>query len=154
MKTIFYLLLALGLVIVGGCGKKLERKVINPVSWSNKYGFVQGNMVKNGKTIVFTAGQVSVDKDGKLLHPNNMEKQMEVVMDNIEIILKKADVEYKDIVKFNYYTTDIKEFSKAAGKVLAKRFKGNGCVPATTLIGVKELFHPDAVVEIEAVIIK
>jgi enamine deaminase RidA (YjgF/YER057c/UK114 family) len=55
-------------------------------------------------------------------------------------------------VRFTYYTTDIQAFIKA-GPVLGERLEKVGSRPATSLIGVNSLFHPDCVVEIEAIVI-
>ena len=72
---------------------------------------------------------------------------------NVETVLKHAGFELRDIVRLTYYTTDVDEFSKTAregvGRILAA-----GCKPASTLLGVSRLFHPDILVEIEATAMK
>ena len=52
-------------------------------------------------------------------------------------------------VIITYYTTDIEAFSQAGG-VLGERLGKGGCKPASTLLCVSSLFHPDIVIEIEA----
>jgi enamine deaminase RidA (YjgF/YER057c/UK114 family) len=44
---------------------------------------------------------------------------------------------------------DVKAFINA-NQTLIERLIKSGCKPATSLIGVNALFHPDCVVEIEA----
>lgn len=131
----------------------MERKVINPWTWQDRCGFVQANEISGGKRILFTAGQVSVDKDGNLLYPGDMEKQINKVVDNLETVLEQADFKLSDVVKITYYTTDVQAFSEMnlKKKILMNRLKKAGCKPATSLIGVSALFHPECVVEIEAV---
>lgn len=157
LTSIICCLLLLGVI---GCSinKKAEeptlnRKIINPWSWQDHLGFVQGHEVTNGKRLLLTAGQVSVDTEGNLLHPGDMEKQITKVLDNMETLLSQSNFKLSDVVRFTYFTTDVQAFSKAAPNVLIDRLSQAGCMPATSLIGVKELFHPDAVVEIEATII-
>lgn len=130
----------------------MQKRVINPWSWQDKFGFVQANEVTGGKRTLYTAGIVSVDQDGNLLHPGDMEKQINQIFDNMEILVTQADFKLSDVVKFTYYTTNVQAFSEA-GAVLGSRLRKAGCRPATSLIGVNSLFHPGCVVEIEATLV-
>lgn len=129
----------------------MEKRIINPWTWQDQYGFVQANEVNDARKILFCAGQVSVDEDGNLLHAGDMEKQIDQVFDNLEILLSQAGAELSDVVRISYYTTDVAAFTEA-GPVLANRLNLGGCRPATTLLGVASLFHPDCVVEMEATV--
>lgn len=130
----------------------MEKRIINPWTWQDKFGFVQGNEVTNANRTLFTAGIVSVDKDGNLLYQDDMEKQINQIFNNMEILLKQSNFQLSDVVRFIYYTTDIQAFIKA-GAVLDKHLKNGNCKPATSLIGVNSLFHPKCIVEIEAVVV-
>lgn len=132
----------------------MERKIINPHAWQDNFGFVQANEFSGFNKVLVTAGQVSVNENGELLHPNDMEKQIEKVLDNIEEVLEEAGCNLSDVVRFTYFTTSVQKFIQASPVVLIERLKNAGCMPATSLIGVNELFHPDCVVEIEATIAK
>ena len=90
------------------------------------------------------------DKDGNLLYPGDMEKQINQIFDNMEKIVNQANFKLSDVVRFTYYTTDVQAFTKA-GPVLGEHLEKAGCRPATSLIGLNSLFHPDCVVEIEAI---
>lgn len=130
----------------------MKRKIINPWTWQDKFGFVQANEVTDAKRTLYTAGIVSVDEDGNLLYPGDMEKQIDQILDNMEILLEQAHFKLSDVVRFTYYTTDVRAFTKA-GPFLGERLGKSGCRPATSLIGVASLFHPDCVVEIEATVV-
>ncbi len=130
----------------------MKKRVINPWAWQDKFGFVQANEITDAKRMLFTAGIVSVDKDGNLLHGGNMEKQIELIFNNLESILKEANLKLSDVVRFTYYTTNIQGFVNAS-HVLMNCLENGGCKPATSLIGVNALFHPDCVVEIEATVV-
>lgn len=132
----------------------VKRRIINPWTWQNNYGFVQANEMTNAHRVLFTAGIVSVDEDGNLLYPGDMEKQMDQILNNMEIVLEHGDFQLSDVVRFTYFTTDVQAFTRAAPRVLIKRLHKAGCKPATSLIGVDSLFHPDCVVEIEAIAVK
>lgn len=127
----------------------MKKRIINPWTWQDKFGFVQANEVSDAKRILYTAGIVSVDEDGNLLHHGNMEKQIRQIFDNLETLFNEADLKLSDVVKLTYYTTNIQAFAEASPVLMERLEKGN-CKPATSLIGVNALFHPDCVVEIEA----
>ena len=131
----------------------MKRRIINPWTWQNTRGFVQANEVTDAKRILFTAGIVSVNGDGDLLHGGDMEKQISQIFDNLEVLLHQADFKLSDVVRFTYYTTDVQAFTKAAQNSLINRLEKAGCKPATSLIGVKSLFHPECVVEVEATVV-
>ena len=159
LLTVLICLLFAGLI---GCGDSqranqnkeitMKKRIINPWTWQDKFGFVQANEVSDAKRTLYTAGIVSVDGDGNLLHPGDMEKQINQIFDNLETLIKQANFKLSDVVRFTYYTTDVQAFTKA-GPVLGGRLEKAGCRPATSLIGVNSLFHPDCVVEIEAIVV-
>ncbi len=130
----------------------MKKRIINPWTWQDKFGFVQANEIADAKRMLFTAGIVSVDGEGNLLHEGDMEKQIHQIIDNLESILEQANFELSDVVRFTYYTTDVQAFGKAA-HILIDQLAKAGCKPATSLIGVNSLFHPDCVVEIEATVV-
>jgi len=159
--TILLSFLILGLIFCG-CSSHtdqnmnhttLKKKIINPWTWQDKFGFVQANEITDARRMLFTAGIVSVDEEGNLLHKGNMEKQIDQIIDNLVILFKQANFKLSDVIRFTYYTTDVQVFAEEA-PVLIKRLNKAGCKPATSLIGVNSLFHPDCVVEIEAIAAK
>ncbi len=130
-----------------------QRRIINPWTWQDKYGFVQANEVEGAQRLFFTAGIVSVDEDGNLLHAGSMEGQINQVIDNMAILLDQGGYDLSDVVRFTYYTTDVPAFGQASS-VLIERLGEADCRPATSLIGVASLFHPECLVEIEAIAAK
>lgn len=130
----------------------MEKRTINPWTWQDKFGFVQANEITGAQRILFTAGIVSVDAEGNLLHNGNMEKQINQIINNMELVLEQAGFNLSDVVRFTYYTADVQGFIESS-HVLISRLEKSGCKPATSLIGVNSLFHPDCVVEIEATVV-
>jgi enamine deaminase RidA (YjgF/YER057c/UK114 family) len=95
------------------------------------------------------AGQVSSDDEGRTVHPGDMAAQMNKCLDNLETILRDAEMTLENVVRLNYFTTDVDAWLESAqhwGGRLAKA----GCRPASTLLGVTRLAFPDLLVEIEA----
>jgi enamine deaminase RidA (YjgF/YER057c/UK114 family) len=126
----------------------MEKRIINPSNWSEKFGFVQGVEVTGDQRTLYCSGQVSVDAEGNLLHAGDMQAQMGTALDNADKLLKMSGYEWSEVVRLNYYTTDVPLFMEAA-HTLGERLGPLGCVPSSTLLGVTALFHPDALIEIE-----
>lgn len=131
----------------------MERKIINPAKWQDALGFVQGHEVTGGQRVLYCAGQVSVDAEGKTIHAGDFRGQMNRVLDNIEQVLKMAGYGISDIVRVNIYTTDLDGFA-ANRDLLLKRFVAAGGRYASTLLGVSKLARPDLLIEIEATAVK
>ena len=101
--------------------------------------------------MLFCAGQVSVDESGNLIHAGDMKGQIEQIFDNLETILNQVEMQLHDIARITYFTTDVSKFTDPdTTQVLSKRLEKGSCKPATSLIGVASLFHPDCVIELEA----
>jgi enamine deaminase RidA (YjgF/YER057c/UK114 family) len=127
----------------------MERRIINPWKWQEALGFVQSTEVAGAERTLIVSGQTSVDADGTPLHAGDMAAQITQAVENLETVLREAGYQLSDVVRLNYYTTDVDAFV-ASGADGLKRLASAGCHPASTLLGVSRLFHPDIVVEIEA----
>lgn len=123
--------------------------MINPWTWQDAFGFVQANEVSGAKRTVICSGQTSVDASGAPQHPGDMAAQIRQAVDNLETVLRHAGLQLSDVVRLNYYTTDVDRFVEA-GPAGLRRLAEAGCRPASTLLGVARLFHPAILVEIEA----
>jgi enamine deaminase RidA (YjgF/YER057c/UK114 family) len=128
----------------------VEREIINPWTWQDRFGFVQANDVTGAERTVHCAGQTSVDENGEPLHAGDMGAQVSQALDNLETVLRGAGLTLADVVRLNYYTTDVDRFLPEGGPVLGARFQQSGCRPASTLLGVTRLARPELLVEIEA----
>ena len=64
-------------------------------------------------------------------------------------MLSEAGFALADVVRLNYYVTDVDAFFQA-GEVYGARLAQVGCRPASTLLGVARLALPPLLVEIEA----
>ncbi len=128
----------------------MERKVINPWTWQDQFGYVQANDISGAQRVLFCSGQTSVDAEGRPVHPGDMRAQMGQVLDNLETVLNNAGLQLSDVVRLHYYTTDVDRFNTEAAEVAGMRLGEAGCQPTTTLLGVTRLAFPELLVEIEA----
>jgi enamine deaminase RidA (YjgF/YER057c/UK114 family) len=127
----------------------MKQRVVNPWTWQDAFGFVQANEISAGERVLYCAGQTSVDQDGSPMHPGDMVAQANKALDNLETVLKAADMTLENVVRLNYYTTDVEAFFGAAEQV-GPRLGGANCRPASTLLGVERLAFPELLLEIEA----
>jgi enamine deaminase RidA (YjgF/YER057c/UK114 family) len=114
----------------------MERKSINPWSWSIKLGFDQAQLIEGHQRLLVCSGQDAVDADGNPQHPDDMAAQLEVALDNLEAVLAAADMTFANVVRLNFYTTDVDELFQLFARV-NDRF-GNSRY-ATSVVGVAHL---------------
>jgi enamine deaminase RidA (YjgF/YER057c/UK114 family) len=126
-----------------------DNKAVNPWTWQDALAFSQGVETRGATRVLHCAGQASVDGDGNVLHAGNMAAQLNQAFDNLETVLGQAGFALTDVVRLNYYVTDVQAFS-AAGATIGGRLASVPVKPCGVLLGVSSLFHPDAMVEIEA----
>lgn len=131
----------------------VEQRTINPWTWQDAFGFSQATEVAGGERVLYCAGQTSSGADGKPLHPGDMGAQLATALDNLETVLEQAGYGLTNVVRLNYYTTDMDAFF-AHYEVLLKRLASAGIRPSSTLLGVTRLAFPEFLVEIEATAVK
>lgn len=119
-----------------------DPSIIDIWTWQKEHAFVQGRIVNATGKLVFCAGQTSVDENGNPINPGDMAAQIKLSLDNLEAVLAKAGAKLKDVVRMTYYVRDMPAFLKF-NPLLLDRYTNAGCNPATSLIGVASLFHPD-----------
>jgi len=127
----------------------MERKIINPWKWQDQLGFVQANEFSGHQRVVMCAGQTSMDAKGEPVHAEDMRAQITLVLDNLETVLEQAGLNLSNVMRLNYYTTDVDRFFEEYDAV-TNRLEQAGCRPAATLLGVQRLAFPELLVEIEA----
>jgi enamine deaminase RidA (YjgF/YER057c/UK114 family) len=129
----------------------VETRAVNPWTWQDQFGFSQAVEATGGQRVLLCAGQTSVDADGAPLHPGDMPAQAAQALDNLETVLKQAGMRLANVVRLNYYTTDVGAFLAAGAEVVGTRLAAaGGAAPASTLLGVAGLAFPELLLEIEA----
>jgi enamine deaminase RidA (YjgF/YER057c/UK114 family) len=127
----------------------MEQRKINPWKWQDQFVFSQGIEVSSASRVLYCAGQASVDDRGSPVHVGDMRKQIEQAFRNLEAVLQAAGFGLANVVRLNYYTTDV-DLLLQHYSVLGERLDKAGCKPASTLLGVVRLAFPDLLIEIEA----
>jgi 2-iminobutanoate/2-iminopropanoate deaminase len=110
--------------------------------------YSQGIKVSGAQTVLFLAGQVAYDKDGGTLHRGDFKAQAREALRAIKALVEAAGGKLDNVVKLNTYLTDIRYRADLA-PVREEFFGKKG--PASTLVQVSALAHPDWLIEIEAI---
>jgi enamine deaminase RidA (YjgF/YER057c/UK114 family) len=126
----------------------VEIKPVNPWKWQDPFGFSQGIEFSGHSRVLMCAGQTSVDANGAPLHEGDMAAQISQALDNVEAVLKQAGMTLSNIVRLNYYTTDV-DVCLQHLHVVGERLAKANCQPASTLLGVARLAFPPLMIEME-----
>ncbi|MCZ6788682.1 MAG: RidA family protein [Chloroflexi bacterium] len=122
----------------------MPREFINPSAIHKPTGYT--HVVKSGN-IVFIAGQVGMDRDGKVVGEGDIEAQTRQTLANLETAVKAAGGKKEDILSITTYILDrddLPGLRKARGD-----FFGDN-PPASTLLVISGLARPEFLIEIEA----
>jgi 2-iminobutanoate/2-iminopropanoate deaminase len=100
-------------------------------------------------TMIFLAGQIPLDpRINEIVYTDDVAKQTEQVMANIEAVLTAAGASFKNVVKTTVFLADMNDFA-AMNSVYGRYFEV-GNAPARSTVQVSRL-PKDALVEIECV---
>jgi enamine deaminase RidA (YjgF/YER057c/UK114 family) len=122
---------------------------VNPVELGPARGFSHAT-VAGGQ--VWLGGQIGSDETGRVREPGDIVAQYARAIRNVATALRAAGSTPEDTVKLTYYVTDLKAYRDnlpAIGSAYRDVFGRH--YPATTLVEVRSLFDPDALVEIDAI---
>ena len=98
--------------------------------------------------LLYISGQVAWDASGSLVGKGDVRAQARQAFENLRGVLQAAGGDVGNLMKITTYITKIADFPAVAE---ARTTVFSGELPASTLIVVKALFHPDFLVEVEGV---
>ncbi|MDO6726291.1 Rid family hydrolase [Cognatishimia sp. 1_MG-2023] len=127
----------------------MQRTAVNPWDWSLKLGYNQAEIIQGQTCQVICAGQTAVDENGAPQHIGDMRGQIALALDNLETVLKGADMGLENIIRLGIYATDVDEALKHFD-LFGMRFGPLQSAPPMTLLGVTRLAIPGLMFEIEA----
>ena len=109
--------------------------------------FVQATRIQAEGHIVYVSGLTSRNKDGSVFAPGDIRAQTTHILENLKKILAEANGTLDDVCRVVVYVTDMNDFA-AIHEIRAKFFVKTR--PASTMVEVSRLVHPDMKIEIEA----
>jgi reactive intermediate/imine deaminase len=111
-------------------------------------GYSQAVEVRGGR-LIYVAGQVALDRGGKIVGEGDLRAQARQTFENLEAALKACGAKFENVVKLNYYFCDITGLPLV--REVRDRFINTANPPASTAVEVKRLFREGFLIEIEAV---
>ena len=121
----------------------------NPADLLPGQGFSHIGIPAAGRT-VYIAGQTAHQRDGSL-KGTTLAEQAEAALANLAAAVRAAGAEPHHLIAMQLYVTDVAAYRESLDQIgqswrrhLGKHY------PTVSLLGVKELFDPDALIEIIA----
>jgi reactive intermediate/imine deaminase len=126
-----------------------RKRAINPKEVAPPLKGHYSNAVRvTAGPLLFIAGQISIDAQGRLVGAGDLRAQATQVLENIRAILRATGADMQDVVSVTVYVTDIRAFHDIAD-IRLKYFPKGG--PASAIVEVSNLALPEVMIEIAAV---
>lgn len=122
---------------------------INPSTWSQAFGYDQGQLRADARVVLTIAGQGPVDAEGRLLHAEDPAAQLALSLENVLEVVTRAGLRPTDLAQLRIYVTDI-DAILGVYDALVDRLAEDGARPPATLVEVTRLAVPGMTVEIDA----
>jgi enamine deaminase RidA (YjgF/YER057c/UK114 family) len=115
-----------------------------------RYGY--SNVAVTEGRLAFVSGQISEDEHGSFIGSGDFAAQTAQVFQNLQAILTHLGATQSDVVKINYYVVGVNAERLGIVRTARNTMFNLDPKPASTLIGVANLFKPEALIEVEMVV--
>ena len=127
-----------------------DKQYLNPFG-SKPPGYTHVVVVNGPGKTIYISGQVPVNAAGEIVGKGDLKQQVTQVYENLQTALKAAEATFADVVKMNTYVVNYKPADVVVIREVRSQYLVNKNPPASTLAGVQALYHPDIMIEIEAI---
>ena len=100
------------------------------------------------RSMVFVSGQLPLDRDGALVGAGDMAAQSRQVFENLRIILEAEGATFADVVKMGTFVTSLDDLAEV--RTVRREYLGTE-PPASTLVQVRALVLPEAMIEVDVI---
>jgi enamine deaminase RidA (YjgF/YER057c/UK114 family) len=134
----------------------VARKVLTPTAAGKPIGMYSAGFTVDPARLVFVAGQVAMDAQGRVVGEGDLKAQATQVYANLAAVLAEAGCTLRDVVKFTTYVVQNQDRAPLAEWRRAEYPKlfPDGVYPANTGVVVAELAHPSLLLEVEAIAVQ
>ena len=98
--------------------------------------------------LLFISGQAAIDVQGRIVGVGDFNAQANQAFQNLDRVLRAGGSSLKNVIKVTIFLTNMGYFDQI---VQLRRRWFTAPYPADTIVEVRSLYSPDAMVEIEAV---
>src|SRR5262249_42069877 len=134
----------------------MGRTVLAPTADGKPIGMYSAGLAVDPARLVFVAGQVAMDAEGRVVGEGDIKAQATQVYRNLAAVLAEAGCTLRDVVKFTTYLVrnlDWAPFAEWRREEYPKLFP-DGVYPANTGVVVVELARPSLLLEVEAIAVR
>jgi 2-iminobutanoate/2-iminopropanoate deaminase len=123
---------------------KIERIRIDPDPYE-RFRLAQGYRVGD---LLFISGQAAIDQSGRIVGVGDFEVQAKQTFENLDRVLRAGGSSLRNVIKVTIFLTDMTNFDRIV-QLRGQWFTAP--YPADTIVEVRSLYSPDAMIEIEAI---
>ena len=120
----------------------------SPADLAAPAGYSHVVSIPSGR-LVWTAGQVPMDAERNVVAAGDWERQTRAVFENVERALRAGGAGWPDVVKLTLFVLDVTALETI--RAVRDEFVDTTNPPTSSLVQVAGLFHPDVLIEVEAV---
>ena len=134
----------------------MGRKVLTPTADAKPIGMYSAGFSVDPARLVFVAGQVAMDADGRVVGEGDVKAQAAQVYRNLAAVLSEAGCTLRDVVKFTTYLVRSEDWAPFADwrRTEYPKLFPDGVYPANTGVVVVELARPTLLLEVEAIAVR
>jgi 2-iminobutanoate/2-iminopropanoate deaminase len=110
--------------------------------------FSQATMIEATGRLVFVSGMTARTPDGGIAGVGDITEQTRQVCENVQAAVREAGGTLDDVCRVDVYVRNMEDFAKIH-EVRARYFTEP--LPASTMVEVSKLAHPDYLIEISAI---
>ena len=134
----------------------MGRTVLTPTGDGKPIGMYSAGFVADPARLVFVAGQVAMDAEGRVVGAHDFKAQAAQVYRNLAAVLAEAGCTLRDVVKFTTFLVRNEDWAPFAEwrKAEYPRLFPDGVYPANTGVVVRELARSELLLEVEAIAVR
>jgi enamine deaminase RidA (YjgF/YER057c/UK114 family) len=125
-------------------------RFMNPAAIAKPGGYTHVVEVTGPGRIVYIAGQLGLKQNGDIA--GDFRAQCVQAFENLKAALAAVGATFDDVVKLNNYLIDIPK-NLGIYREVRDKYVNTAQPPASTTIGIPALARPDALYEVEAVVL-
>jgi enamine deaminase RidA (YjgF/YER057c/UK114 family) len=129
----------------------MKKQYLNPKELSTPRFYTHAVSAEGGGKLLYVSGQVSWDREGKVVGKGDMRAQCEQVFANVGHALRAAGAGWGDVIKMNGYMVGMNPERVNVYREVRSHYLKAGELPASTLVGVERLVQDELLLEVEVV---